>query len=242
MTKRFNLPVWLKSGPEVTKLADAFGDYWDKVEGWIKTPLSQLNAETCHVTVLKLMAYQRDVDRFAGEPDELFRKRVAFAVQNAQAAGSPAGFKEIFERFDLPLLGQIERDPEKDWDVITLWLGDSTITKNPELGQYLVRQYGRTCRRYQFLLVDPTPPLSISSFSSSVERQHHHAASVPEWIFSDDVGGYQIGGIASNWMDRSYAVLPSRPQWTFEDIVGGGNVTFFSASIERSVDQIRGNE
>uniref|UniRef100_A6VSS7 Phage tail protein n=1 Tax=Marinomonas sp. (strain MWYL1) TaxID=400668 RepID=A6VSS7_MARMS len=239
MTARFNLPVWLKNGPEVTKLADAFGEYWDKVEGWIKTPLSQLDAETCHITVLKLMAYQRDVNRFAGEPDDLFRKRVAFAVQNAQSAGSPKGFKEIFERFDLPLLGQIERDPEKDWDVITLWLGDSTITKNPELGQYLVRQYGRTCRRYHFLLVDFMPDLHVQGNAASVDRQANNAIKVPDWVFKDMTDTTHFTA-SSGSVERVQSVPMAVAPYAFHDRSGDHSLGFYSASVERYTDTIRG--
>jgi len=73
MVDKFELPMWIREGKEINKLADAFATFWDKTEGWIKTPLNQLDAETCHVYVLKLLAYQNDIDRFADEPDYLFR-------------------------------------------------------------------------------------------------------------------------------------------------------------------------
>jgi hypothetical protein len=242
MTDRFDLPVWIKEGTEVQKLASGFASFWDKAEGWIKTPLNQLDAETCHPKILKMLAYQRDMNLLPNEPESLFRKRVKHAVKNAQDAGSYAGFKAIFERLDVPLLGQIERDPLTDWDVITLWLTDSAITQEPELGQYIIRTYGRTCRRYEFLLVDALPAVNVQSFSSSVERKQDKANAVNEHIFTDSMDGYTIGKIAANWMDRSQEILNVREPWIFDDAVSGMNVTFLSASLERAVDSVRGNE
>lgn len=213
--EKFSLPVWLKNGPEISKLALAFGDYWDKAEGWLKTPLRQMDAETCHVAVLKLLAYQRDVDRFAGEPDDLFRKRVAFAVQNAMDAGYSGGMKRVFERFDMPLLGQIERDPSKDWDVITLWLGDSTITQDPELGEYIIRKYGRTCRRYEFLIVDVLEPATLSAVLGCIERQKTVAGAVPEWTLIDQMGTVEVGAM-SGVLDRQTTYVPAMNYVYFE--------------------------
>lgn len=168
--EHFNLPVWLR-GPEITKLKTAAHNWWEQVEQWLQLPLNQLDAETCHPVVLQLMAYQRDVDRFATEPDELFRKRVKYAIQNTQDSGTAAGFKRIFERFDLVLSHQIERDPEKDWDVITLVLGSSELTKDPDLGQFIIRQYGRTCRRYEFLLEERLPGIQVPMLLADVDIQ-----------------------------------------------------------------------
>lgn len=170
--ERFELPVWLR-GSEVTKLADASHIWWSKVEDWLKTPLLQLDADTCHPVVLQLMAYQRDVDRYFSEPDALFRKRVKFAIQNAQDAAYGEGFTRIFERFGVVLAGQIERDPDKDWDIITLVLanGHGLLMSEPELGQFLIRQYGRTCRRYEFLIEDLLQPCFVHMITASINRQ-----------------------------------------------------------------------
>jgi len=241
MTDRFDLPIWLR-GEEVKKLASAFASFWDKAEDWIKTPLDQTDAETCHPKVLKMLAYQRDMNLMPNEPEALFRKRVKYAIKNAMDAGSHEGFKAIFERLELPLLGQIERDPLTDWDVITLWLSDSAITQEPELGQYIIRTYGRTCRRYEFLLVDALPAVNVHSYSSSVERKRDVAGEADEHIFSDSLDGYTIGQIAANWMERSQEILSERTPWVFDDAVSGMNVTFLSVSLDRAVDSVRGNE
>lgn len=190
--EHFNLPVWLR-GPEISKLKTAADSWWAHVEQWLHLPLQQLDAETCHPVVLQLLAYQRDVDRFATEPDTLFRKRVKFAIQNTQDSGTAAGFKRIFERFDLVLSHQIERDPEKDWDVITLVLGSSELTKDPDMGQFIIRQYGRTCRRYEFLLEDRLPGIWIPMMLADVDIQTHLLTPSPRvGVLVDRLPGIQV--------------------------------------------------
>ncbi|EAQ66460.1 hypothetical protein MED121_07245 [Marinomonas sp. MED121] len=202
MVAKFELPVWIREGKEVTKLADAFGSFWDKTEAWIKTPLNQLDAETCHVYVLKLLAYQNDIDRFANEPDELFRKRVKHGVKNAIDAGSKGGFKEVLARFDVPLYGQIERASETDWDVITLWLADSSMTQNPELAHHIIRQYGRTCRRYEFLMLDRLDDVSIEGLSFGLDKSIEQLNLAADYVFMDKAGAAQVS-LAQHFIERS---------------------------------------
>ena len=97
-----------------------------------------------------MLAYQRDIHRFKGEPLDLFRKRVKFAFINARDAGSVSGFIAIFERLGVGYVELLERQPDIDWDVIILRLTDGQIANNPDLLMQIVRQYGRTCRRYRF--------------------------------------------------------------------------------------------
>lgn len=237
MAKRFELPVWIREGSEVNKLSNAFGSFWDKAESWIKTPLNQRDAETCHVYVLQLLAYQNDIDRFADEPDDLFRKRVKFAVKNARDAGSKDGFKHILERFDVPLYGQIERDPNKEWDVITLWLADSALTQNPELGQYIIRHYGRTCRRYEFLVVDGLEATKLSGQTASVERSVHEVLKQPDFIFEDDTYAFKAA-MKSAQVERSVHQVNTQ-DYVFNDRVNTAYLSFMAGSVERSQDTIK---
>jgi hypothetical protein len=153
MADRYPLPVWQKNGEKVGSLKSAFGNWWDQVEDWIKTPLNQMNAETCSAALLKYHAYQKDVTRFNDEPDELFRKRVKYAEQNAMEAGSKTGFIQIFERLGIGYLEIVEREDAVNWDVVSLRLSDSQVASNTELLSYIVQQYGRTCRRYELTVL-----------------------------------------------------------------------------------------
>ncbi len=151
---KLNLPFWL-DGPQLTKLKAACQSWWGKVEGWLQWPLLQMDAETCHLTVLDLLAWQRDISRFKDEPESLYRLRVKFAFINAVDAGSTAGLKRILQRLGVGYVEIDERMPDRDWDVVLLRLSDSQLSQNPELLRVLIQQYGRTCRRYDFVTITP---------------------------------------------------------------------------------------
>ncbi|RWA26140.1 phage tail protein [Pseudomonas veronii] len=151
---KLNLPFWL-DGPQLAKLKAAAQSWWEKVEGWLQWPLLQMDADTCHLTVLDLLAWQRDISRFKDEPESLYRLRVKFAFINAVDAGSTAGLKRILQRLGVGYVEIDERMPERDWDVVMLRLSDSQLSQNPELLRVLIQQYGRTCRRYDFVTITP---------------------------------------------------------------------------------------
>lgn len=155
---KLELPFWL-DGAELAKLKAAAQAWWTKVEGWLRWPLLQMDAETCHPTILDLLAWQRDISRFRSEPESLYRLRVKFAFINAVDAGSVAGFKRIMQRLGVGYVEIEERLPDRDWDVVMLRLTDSQLSKNPDLLRVLIQQYGRTCRRYDFVTLTPLPVL-----------------------------------------------------------------------------------
>lgn len=151
---KLDLPFWL-DGPQLAKLKAAAQSWWEKVEGWLQWPLLQMDADTCHLTVLDLLAWQRDISRFKDEPESLYRLRVKFAFINAVDAGSTVGLKRILQRLGVGYVEIDERMPDRDWDVVMLRLSDSQLSQNPELLRVLIQQYGRTCRRYDFVTLTP---------------------------------------------------------------------------------------
>ncbi|CRI59122.1 phage tail protein [Pseudomonas sp. CCOS 191] len=163
------LPFWL-SGSELTKLKDAAQAWWARVTEWLRWPLLQMDAETCHLTVLDLLAWQRDITRFKDEPESLYRLRVKFAVINAVDAGSTAGLKRILRRLGVGYVEIDERMPDRDWDVVLLRLSDSQLSENPELLRVLIQQYGRTCRRYDFVSITPVT-LRIAAVQFNDDQQ-----------------------------------------------------------------------
>ncbi len=150
--KDLNLPSWMNKG-EPAKLLNAVRKFWSGIYDWMLWPLKQLDAETCSEELLSVLAYQRDIHRFKGEPLDLFRKRVKFAFINARDAGSVSGFIAIFERLGVGYVELLERQPDIDWDVIILRVSDGQIAGNPDLLMGIIRQYGRTCRRYRFEVI-----------------------------------------------------------------------------------------
>lgn len=151
---KLNLKFWL-AGTELTKIKDAAQSWWERVEQWLVWPLLQLDAETCHLVMLDLLAWQRDITRFKGEPESLYRLRVKHAFINAVDAGSTAGMKRILVRLGVGYVEIEERQPDRDWDVVLLRFSDSQLSQNPELLRVLIQQYGRTCRRYDFTTITP---------------------------------------------------------------------------------------
>ena len=151
---KLSLPFWL-DGVELAKLKAAAQSWWGKAEGWLRWPLLQLDAETCHLSVLGLLAWQRDIQRFHGESDRLYRLRVRYAFINAVDAGSTAGMVRIFERLGVGYVELEERVDGMDWDIILMHLSDTQLSENPVLLRVLMQQYGRTCRRYDFVTITP---------------------------------------------------------------------------------------
>jgi hypothetical protein len=162
---KLSLPFWL-DGIELAKLKAAAQSWWEKAEDWLRWPLLQLDAETCHINVLDLLAWQRDIQRFHGEPERLYRLRVKYAFINAVDAGSTAGMVRIFQRLGVGYVELEERIDGLDWDIVQLHLTDSQLSENPVLLRVLMQQYGRTCRRYDFVTITPvTLNIRVADFN-----------------------------------------------------------------------------
>jgi len=169
------LPFWM-SGAELEKLRTAAVNWWTLVETWISWPATQTDPLTCSPVLLCLIAFQRDVKRFHDEPETLFRKRVKFAFINAQDAGSKAGFVAIFERLGIGYVEIIERSDPVNWDVVQLELSDSQLGQNIALINQIIMTYGRTCRRYELLIISPIE-ISTPIFSNG-NSYHYDIASL----------------------------------------------------------------
>lgn len=150
--KNLVLPSWMSEG-EPAALLRASRTFWQGVYEWVSWPLRQFDPLMCAEPLLKLLAYDRDITRFNGEPLTLFRKRVAYAFINASDAGSAAGFIAIFDRLGIGYVELLERQEGVDWDVIMVRVTDSQIADNSDLLLEIIRKYGRTCRRYQFEVI-----------------------------------------------------------------------------------------
>ncbi|WP_095051474.1 phage tail protein [Pseudomonas sp. Irchel s3b2] len=175
---KLSLPFWL-DGPELAKLKAAAQVWWEKVTDWLRWPLLQLDAETCHLSVLDMLAWQRDITRFRGEQEDLYRIRVKYAFINAVDGGSTSGLKRIFERLGVGYVEIKERIAGRDWDVIELHLTESQLSKNPELLRVLAQQYGRTCRRYEFVSITPLS-LHLQCLEFNDDQQTFGASILPQ--------------------------------------------------------------
>lgn len=138
---------------ESNKLIKAAKAWWERTETWVRWPLTQMDALTASIGIVNLLAYQRDIQRFPSEPEDLYRKRVKYALINAKDAGSKTGFIAIFERLGIGYVELEERVDEVEWDVITLRLSDSQLAENTALLDLIIQKYGRTCRRYRLEVI-----------------------------------------------------------------------------------------
>lgn len=147
--KIITLPFWMNKG-ELKKFIDAAQKFWDKVESWLHIPLTQFDLMTCDLIIVDYVAWQRKIKRLEGEDETIYRKRVDFAYINAQDAGMTKGISNIFKRLDIEILTIKERQPDRDWDIVTIELYDATLSTNKELLNLLLTTYGATCRRYEY--------------------------------------------------------------------------------------------
>ena len=161
---------------ELEKLRSAAQRFFVQVQAWITWPLNQLDTETCILPILDLIAWQRDVTRFSGEPLDLYRKRVTYAYANSHDAGSTAGMKRIFVRLGIGYVELAERTDPVNWDLITVRLSDSQLSSNQTLIELLLRYYGRTCRRYNVEIINP---VTLSLGAQQFQHSHTtHIASI----------------------------------------------------------------
>ncbi len=170
------LPFWL-SGPRINKLASASEGFWQTLHSAMAWRSTQHNALECDMNIVDLLAFERNIQRFNGEPESLYRKRVHYAFVNAVDAGSVAGFKRIFERLGIGYVQIRERLPERDWDILAIRLSDQKIWFNNDLLKVLIRDYGRTCRRYEFeaiVFFDAKIKVNVASHGISITA--HSAA------------------------------------------------------------------
>ena len=137
-------------------LSKGITQFFALLKHYLLFPLQQADALTCSESLLTLMAWDRDIKRFTNEPLSLFRKRVKYALINAKDSGSVAGFKAIFKRLGIGIVAFKEREDATQWDVCTIEMTDSDISKNSALVKILIEQYGRTCRRYRFQVTFPS--------------------------------------------------------------------------------------
>lgn len=194
-----NLPVWMNKGEPLT-LAHASKVWWERVYSWLTFPLAQIDVDTCDEQLLTLLAYQRDIDRFPGESLALFRLRVKYAFVNAKDAGSKAGFARIFERLEIGKIQQLERQLWLDWDVILLRINDEQLSRNNALMMNLIRQYGRTCRRYFFDVLNQRA-LSVRAGRFDLDAGYHDALYVPTF----EIVRFHVNG----WMTSDFQPVTS---------------------------------
>ncbi|TOO92251.1 hemolysin [Vibrio parahaemolyticus] len=163
-----NLRYWMGRGG-LAKFARAMRNYWEHVRAAFEMPLQQHDPLTAPMALVNILAWQREIERLGQEPEALFRIRVAHAYGFSRDAGTIAGWEDMFAKLGYPHITQDERLANMDWDVISLKIRDGDLTNVPKLLDTVIRQYGRTCRRYQYTSYVETP---LAARSKNVEAQY----------------------------------------------------------------------
>eukprot|EP00828_Plagiopyla_frontata_P044051 TRINITY_DN7068_c0_g1_i1.p1 TRINITY_DN7068_c0_g1~~TRINITY_DN7068_c0_g1_i1.p1 ORF type:complete len:205 (+),score=28.82 TRINITY_DN7068_c0_g1_i1:550-1164(+) len=146
---RIELKFWQDSG-DLTLIGTLADTFYDRVQERLDKLNRQIDADAAPIKMVELLGWERDIERFEGESDALFRKRVKYALLNAKDAGEKDGFEKIWSRLGLGEISQTERFDAENWDVIKLVVDETVFGEYMELLNVLIRQYGRTCRRYEF--------------------------------------------------------------------------------------------
>lgn len=141
------LPSWL-DGLAAKALANVAKTYWQAVEGYLFWWLEQLDEENASLPILDLLAWERGINRLDGESVELYSLRIKHAVANSEDAGHTIGMERIFKRLGFGYIEINERVPNFDWDMVEVSLIEDEFADNQLLVEELIKQYGRTCRRY----------------------------------------------------------------------------------------------
>lgn len=141
------LPSWL-DGIDAKALGKVAQTYWQAVESYLLWWLQQLDEENASLPILDLLAWERGINRLDGESVELYSLRIKHAVANSEDAGSIVGMERIFKRLGFGYIEINERVPNFDWDMVEVSLIEDEFADNQLLVEELIKQYGRTCRRY----------------------------------------------------------------------------------------------
>jgi hypothetical protein len=145
--ENIELPTWL-NGVNSVGLTNAANAYWQQIENYLLWWLEQIHNETDALPILDLLAWERGIERLPGEDLTLYGKRVKHGIANSKDAGSTIGMERIFKRLGFGYVEFNERIPDFDWDMIEISMIESEFSGKQDLVNSIIKQYGRTCRRY----------------------------------------------------------------------------------------------
>lgn len=186
------LPFWMdgKASRTLCRAAQTFFQLLGEAAIW---PARQCNPMECTPDVLDIIAWQRCVARYPGEPERLYRLRVAHAYANARDAGQTAGWGRIFQRLELGGVALRERVPGQDWDRVGIAINDDAFSDQQNVLEIIIEDYGRTCRRYYF---DSRIPLPLWGAAGAFDEHHETlAAARDERAFAGlSAGAAAFGG------------------------------------------------
>lgn len=166
---------WMSKG-ELAKFATAMRNYWIRVDEALRMPLQIYDPLTAPIGVVKLMAWERGIEPLEREDEMIFRIRVANAYAFSRHGGETAGFKDMFAKLGVSWVEIHEREDAEQWDVVTIETEDGDLAQKNWLMNAMIRQYGRTCRRYQFNVTYPATLKLLTAVFGHRFRLHSASA------------------------------------------------------------------
>ena len=160
----YQLSFWM-AGARATALARAAKRWWDTAAAWFRTAYDFNDARTVALAVVDLLAYQRGITRYRGEPEWLYRLRVHHAYANWLDAGTKVGMERIFARLQMPVYDLEERVEGYDWDMIRLRASLTDYLSAADVLHIMMQAYRRTCRRW--LLEVQAPTLTVQQTTTA---------------------------------------------------------------------------
>lgn len=210
----YQLPFWM-AGSRATAVARAAKRWWEVAEGYVRMPLTTFDVLTCELAFVDLLAYQRGIDRYAGESEPFYRLRVHHALRNARAAGTPAGMRQIFANLQLPVPRFTERMAGRDWDMTRVRFSGRGYAKLHDEIDFVLRFYWQTCRRFEVVQVAKAEThYGAGMFGSvrSTETATHVAQAVPFRPARSGLGFGVVGSVRSTETATHVAQsVPFRP-------------------------------
>lgn len=150
----FTLSFWM-DGAENSKLGQAAHKWFSLLGKAASWGIVSRDPLACGNAALDMLAWERGIRRYAGEPERLYRLRVKYAYANGKDAGHVNGWKRILVRLELindeSELVLIERAAGQDWDIIGIEFDDARASALQTVLELIINEYGRTCRRYRFI-------------------------------------------------------------------------------------------
>ena len=160
---------WMAKG-ELAKFARAMTAYWRHVQAALELPLRRFDPLTAPLELVKLVAWERDVESLDKEPENIFRLRVANAFSFAKNSGDVKGFTNMLKTLGVGFSVLHERQQNMDFDIITIEIGSADLADKAYLINSVIRQYGRTCRRYRINVTFPASQKILhGQFSHSLQ-------------------------------------------------------------------------
>lgn len=206
-----NLPIWM-DGPNARAFKSLMTNWWEQVGLWARLPVTTFDVLTCDIRFVDLIAYQRGIDRYAGELEGFYRLRVHHAWRNAIAAGTPAGMTQVFDNLALPVPEFTERLPQYDWDMTKVRIpsrdyADATLR---EQIHFTLSVYWQTCRR--FVVVQRTNmDGAIYGANTLTQRAHLERTINPDMISARPANNMSDMGNAASHRAHQYRTASPAP-------------------------------